>query len=387
MTPRATAPGSDHGIVYPHARGGVRGDDRGAWWAGGLALLLAIFMSGTAGASFGPGPLLVSLVDARVLSQFDRGDSFNNTGDRFGEGLASGDFDGDGVVDLAVGAPGDHPDNDPLSGVAYPFRGSGGGPTAGRLRRLEQTSLGGANEAGDELGAALASGDFNGDGRDDLAVGVPGESPGALPKSGAVAIYFGGVIELLPNRVILEEEAGETSEAADDFGRVLAAGDFNGDGFDDLAIGAPGEDVGAVNSAGALVVYRGSATGLVSPVVLTSAIFSQTPADGDRFAASLAAGDFNNDGKDDLAVGVPGRLVTGQDGAGAVGILGGTAGALVPVIWLDQEDGGEVSEAGDEFGAALATGDLDGDGVSDLAIGVPREDRGALADAGAVCLF
>ena len=182
MTPPATAaPGSEYEIVYPLAEGAVRGrqgartrgvvHDRGGWYAGGLALLLAIFMSGTAGASFGPGP---PLVDARVLSQFDRGDSFNNSGDRFGESLASGDFNGDGVVDLAVGAPGDHPDNDPLSGVAYPFRGSGGGPTAGRFRRLEQTTLGGANEAGDELGAAVASGDFNGDGKDDLAVGVPG---------------------------------------------------------------------------------------------------------------------------------------------------------------------------------------------------------------------
>jgi PhoD-like phosphatase/FG-GAP repeat protein len=404
MTPRAAAaPGSDHEIVYPLARGEVRGGggdgpggrgrwrrlvgDRRVWYAGGLALLLAIFMSGTVGASFGPGPPLVSLVDARVLSQLDRGDSFNNSGDRFGESLASGDFNGDGVVDLAVGAPGDHPDNDPLSGVAYPFRGSGGGPTAGRLRRLEQTSLGGANEAGDELGAALASGDFNGDGKDDLAVGVPGEAPSGLPKSGTVAIYFGGADELVARDVIFEEEAGETSEAGDDFGRVLASGDFNGDGFDDLAIGAPGEDVGAVDSAGALVVFRGSVTGLVSPVVLTSAIFTQTPADGDRFAAALAAGDFNNDGKDDLAVGVPGRLVAGQDGAGAVGILGGAAGPLVAMTWLDQEDAGEVSEVDDGFGAALATGDLDGDGAIDLAIGVPREDLGSTSDTGIVCLF
>jgi len=354
------------------------------------AVLCAVNASGLPGgapAAFGPGPSLVSLIDARVLSQADRSGTYNDAGDRFGEALASGDFDGDGMTDIAIGAPGDSFDIDPPSGVVHPFRGSGGGPTQGRFRRVDQSSVGGVNEAGDEFGAAVAAGDFNGDGRDDLAVGAPGKMPTGLPRSGALRVYFGAATGLTGGVLLLEEAAGETSEANDLVGRALAAGDFNGDGFDDLAVGVPGEDLGGTVDAGVVLLFPGSSSGLGAGTVIGAAAFAQAAGPGDQFGAALAAGDFNDDGFADLSLGVPGRSVGGHPGAGAVGIMMGSAGGLAPSSWLVQEGAGESSESGDHFGAALSTGDLDGDGAADLVIAAPDEDQGLVADAGTACLF
>ena len=338
-------------------------------------------------AAFGPGPALVSLIDARLLTQDDRGDAYNDPGDRFGEGLTSGDFDGDGIPDLAIGAPGDHFGNDPPSGVVHPFRGSGGGPTRARFQRLDQSLAGGTNEAGDEFGVALASGDFNGDGFDDLVTGAPGGSPATMPRSGVIWVWSGSVTGPFGGLLLLEEAAGETSEENDDFGRALAVGDFDADGFDDLAIGAPGEDIGGTLDTGALFLFSGSAAGLGAGVVVTAAAFAQAAGADDRFGTALAAGDFNDDGFADLAVGVPGRVVGGQTGAGCAAVMLGSGAGLVASSWIVQEAVGETGEIGDRFGAALAVGDIDGDGATDLVIAAPDEDRSGVADAGIVCLF
>jgi hypothetical protein len=383
----------DSGDVYPLVRGLIRHRfaRRVAVLAAGAAVALcwsaAPGLSGGAPAAFGPGPALVSLIDARALSQSDRGDAHNDSGDRFGEALASGDFDGDGIPDLAVGAPGDRFDDDPPSGVVHPFRGSGGGPTRARYRRVDQASVGSVNEAGDEFGAALAVGDFNGDGLDDLAIGSPGEAPGGLPPSGVIWVFFGSATGPTGGVYLLEEAAGETSEANDGFGGALAAGDFDNDGFDDLAVGAPGEQIGGTVDAGVLFRFRGSAAGLGSGTVVTAAAFAQVAGAGDRLGEALVAGDFNDDGFADLALGVPGRTVGGHSGSGAVAVMIGSGAGLVASSWLVQEGTGEGSETDDHFGAALATGDLDGDGAADLVIAAPDEDRGAVADAGTVCLF
>src|SRR5690606_29923107 len=144
----------------------------------------------------GPG----GLTSGRSLGQAGLG--VDELGDRFGAALSTGDYDGDGHSDLAIGAPGEAPGPDPRSGVVYVFRGTSWGLTPDRV--LDQDGLGG-NEADDGFGSALASGDFDGDSRDDLAVGAPHEAPGSDPHSGAVFIFRGAERGLEPWQFLAQE--------------------------------------------------------------------------------------------------------------------------------------------------------------------------------------
>ncbi len=161
--------------------------------------------------------------------------------------------------------------------------------------------------------------------------------------------------------------------------RLLSARvDFNGDGYDDLAIGAPGEN----NSAGMVHILYSSPTGLTSTGSQTftqSSLGTDSSEAGDRFGASLAAGDFNGDGYDDLAVGIPGEDIGSISDAGAVSIIFGSVNGLTgsrDQFW--HQDSVNVpggAEAGDQFGYSLATGDFNGEDVNgksmcDLAVGV-----------------
>lgn len=177
----------------------------------------------------------------------------------------------------------------------------------------------------------------------------------------------------------------DSCENADYFGFALAVGDFDGDGYDDLAIDVPGED-GAVNDQGVINVLYGSNSGLTAAGDQLwhqdSAYVEGTAELSDHFGKSLAAGDFDGDGYDDLAVGVPDEDVSGFADAGAVNVLYGTASGLSASgdqMWHQDSSGGQDSlEGDDKFGASLATGDFDGDGYTDLAVGVPTENLGAL---------
>jgi hypothetical protein len=114
--------------------------------------------------------------------------STNRAGDRFGSSLDSGDFDGDGKIDLAVGAPGDQPPTGGAGGLVFSFKGDG--TTLSRWKIHDQTGMG-TNENGDKFGQAIAAGDFNGDGKTDLAVGAPGEAPSSNPMSGYLFVLKG----------------------------------------------------------------------------------------------------------------------------------------------------------------------------------------------------
>jgi len=233
--------------------------------------------------------------------------------------------------------------------------------------------------------AANLQADFNSDGFADLAVGVPAENVGGIDNAGAVNVLYGTAAGLTGtgSQLFTQDSpgVGSAAEAGDLFGLALATGDYNHDGFADLAIGAPGEAVGAIANGGAVNVLYGS-TGKLTGV--GSQLFTQDSAGGsaaevgDLFGAALAAGDFDNDSFDDMAVGVPHEGVFAIAGAGAVNVLYGSASKLTGVgsqlFTQDSAEVGSSAEAGDDFGGALAASGPQGATTSPAS---PAADSGA----------
>ena len=307
------------------------------------------------------------------------------------------DFNGDGYADLAVGTPFEDVGAAADAGAVTVLYGSAAGLTAAGSQQWTQDSPGvpDSAEAGDQFGVALSCGDFDGDGYDDLAVGSNREDLTAVDV-GAVHVLFGSAAGLTGTGSAMwyQGQAGnlETAETSDQFGAALSSADYDADGWDDLAIGVPYEDVGSVDGAGQVMILFGSVLGLTN---LGAEIWNQNSAGvadsaeyADDFGYRLASGDFNGDGRGDLAVGLPYENVGATSDAGAVCILFGTDFGLTGEgsQFLSQGNAGiaDSAEANDSLGWALAAGDFDGDGYTDLAAGVPLEDLGSAEDAGAV---
>ena len=235
--------------------------------------------------------------------------------------------------------------------------------------------------------------DFNRDGYHDLAVGVPGETF-ANGAEGAVHVIYGGPDGLdgdnpVDDQVWAQDSVGigESAQQGDNFGYTLAWGDFNGDGYHDLAVGVPYEtlydttSLPTVPEAGVIHVIYGSPTGLtaVGNIVLTqnSSGIADQAEPYDYFGWALAAGNFGYGPETDLAVAAPGEDLNAED-AGAVNVLFGSPaglGATGNQFWHQDSVGiSGVGERTDFFGIALAAANFGNGGYADLAVGVPYED-------------
>lgn len=337
---------------------------------------------------------------SQLVNQDLIGPGHNEPGDSFGSSVATGDFDGDGFADIAVGGPFENS----MIGAVDIFRGSKAGfrsisspyGPAHPVQRFSQATVGiiGVAEVVDQFGSALAAADFNGDGVTDLAIASVGENN----FQGAVNVIYGKAgsgLQASGNQVWSQDSPGVAgqAQAGDEFGRSLVAGDFNNDGIADLAVGVPGESSAKIRAGAVQLLHGSPGGGLTSNL---SQFWSQDSPNieesaevGDRFGTALASGDVNGDGISDLAIGVPHEDRLLQD-TGIVHLLFGTSFAfgltdVADTIW-EMGTGGiqGTPHKLDQFGTSLAIGDFIRDGFGDLAVGTPTYDDGSAADAGAV---
>jgi hypothetical protein len=305
----------------------------------------------------------------------------------------AGDFNGDGFEDLAVGVSSESlPDGGNANGkwnagaVNVIYGGEQGLAAVGNQFWNQDTpGINGVAADSERFGRTLAVGDFDRDGFDDLAIGVPGDVVDGLNSAGSVNVIYGSRegLRASGDQLWNQNSAGIDDRAAalELFGIELTAGDFNGDGFSDLAISVVDEEVSGAASAGALNIIYGSEDGLAASGDQfwhqDVAGINGVPHENDHFADSLVAADFDGDGNDDLAIGVRHKQVGGMAAAGAVNVIYGTDDGLRATDdqLFTQDTAGVVdsAEASDFFGDALAAGDFNGDEIADLVIAAPLD--------------
>ena len=293
---------------------------------------------------------------------------------RFGDEVEAGNFDGDRFADLAIGSP----DWEQVN-VLY---GSDDGLTTRRDQRWEPSVPGLVQmdpPFNFRFGDEMESGDFDGDGSDDLVLRISDTAD--TNGESHVRVLYGSEagLTVAGNQIWAESTPGVKGRppaggVESEFGWSLAAGDFGGGPQEDLAISEPQDRRGFVH------VLYGSGSGLTAAAdQLWSRERVGMPGTGtrrDMFGASLAAADFGGAGRlDDLAIGVPGA----RDHSGAVVVLYAAPGSLSSdrrQVWTQDTFGidGEA-EPDDVFGGRLVAGDLDGDGFADLASSVADRSK------------
>lgn len=371
------------------------------------------------------------------------------------------DFDGDGFDDVLVGSPGAAVGGGRGAGLVTVQYGSPHGidTRAGTVISQNTSGVPGAAEAGDSFGAAVATGDLDGDGYDDAVIGAPGEDIGTRADVGGVIVLWGSPHGLVGSESLwVDSLLGAVAGAR--FGSALAAARFTAEtpgdqlialdrrGAEQHLFGAalrPGErrtdtgprahgarplDRAAVAGSGARdaeepppprdLVAKSLTTGDhdgngFADLVISGVTTGAEPGHGWswylagqsdsldyrrelRGGPVVASGDIDGDGYDDLVTGEPHSPDDGGDSmtGGLVGVYrggpdgpAGATGVGTPPQWWTQDSPGVpgASERGDGWGADLSLGDTNEDGYADLAIGAPGEDNGTVADAGMVTVL
>jgi hypothetical protein len=377
-------------------------------------LLLGGVLAGTVQAQTFPAVVKLADLDESSGFRLDGVSELDNSGRSVS---AAGDINGDGIDDLIIGAPRASPDGNFDAGSTYVVFGRdvstlGDFPVPMNLSSLNGTTgfrLDGV-ATGDSSGFSVsAAGDINGDGIDDLIIGAPHADPDDNDLAGSSYVVFGRDVSAVgdfPASVNLFTLNGSTGFRIDGVPpdkrsgiSVSAAGDINGDGIDDLIIGADFSSPNVNFYAGSSYVVFGRDVSDVGdfPVILPLSsldggngfgIDGESPSDYSGLSVS-AAGDINGDDIDDLIIGADSADPNGNDEAGSSYVVFGrnvsSVGDFPATLALSSLDGSsgfrlDGIASGDHSGFSVsAAGDINGDGIDDLIIGA---DRAGSTEAG-----
>ncbi len=346
---------------------------------------------------------------------------------------AQADFNNDGKGDVAFSAGNAHVAGKADAGQIVVLYGTASGVSGAKRQTFSQNTTGvpGGAETGDGYGWSSAYGDFNSDGYDDLAVAAEYEDVGTDKDGGTVSVLWGSSTGLKGGTTLSDPAVS----SHDNWGSSLAAGDFDGDGRDDLAVGSTSHTFhvfkGGISTTGTaggrytvkLPIMSGSATPLINLTAGDVTGDGRTDLVADGFetdspegwnanyfvpgtSAGLKAtgvkklkpgvitdiGDINGDGYGDIVSGVEWDAVEGDMAVpnahkgGQAYITYGSPSGPASVTAVHQDSGSLPggSETNDSFGGELSLGDVNGDGLLDLAIGAYGENLGGVVDAGSV---
>lgn len=302
-----------------------------------------------------------------------------NKDDRFGYAVSGlGDISGDGKPEIIIGIPWkkgtkcneENPNvkngkEKQYQGEVIVFNGASGGIllTLNNPETCQPASY---------FGQAVAGlGDINGDGKPDIAVGVPMQNVGENKHQGQILIFSGA------DGSLIKTINNPNPQNIAYFGRAIASFDMNSDGKPDILAGAPFQDVGGNNDQGQVYLFNGLDGSLMRT------FDNPVPQAGAWFGSSLAVvSDMSGDGKPDILIGAPSQDVGSNNDQGQVFILNSSDGSLIATL------NDPNAQAGANFGLSLSSiGDVNGDGKPDILIGAPLQDVGDKADQGQVFLF